>query len=81
MTTKKAVKRIINSVWTITYKEVSPTEVEIFRYSRDDEEGYEKEHELPKGNIIEDKERYDIEIKVDDKQFKVVNPHHVFDYP
>ena len=51
----KATKRLIDSVWTVEYNILSPTEVEILKFSREDPEGYEKERQLPQCGIIEDK--------------------------
>ena len=76
----KAIHRIINSVWTIEYKHVTSTEVEIIRYSRDDDEGYNKEKELPEGDVIENDKRIATGIKVGDQTFTVINPRYIFSY-
>jgi len=90
----KATHRLIDSVWTVEYNIVSPTEVEIVRFSRDDEEGYEKEKQLPQCSVIEDdnrtftgllvRDKHDSFSWVDetncDRKYNVTNPKHVFDY-
>jgi len=80
MKTHKAVKRIINSVWTIEYRLIDANTVKLISYSRDDKEGYNREHELPKGDVIEEGDRIVTGIKVGDKQFAVSNPGHVFSF-
>lgn len=76
----KAIHRIISSVWTIEYKHVTSTEVEIIRYSRDDDDGYTFEMELPEGDIIENPDRIVIGIEVSNQEFIVTNPKHIFSY-
>ena len=92
--TKKATKRLLDSVWTVEFKEVSPTEVEIVRYSRDDQEGYDRERKLPQGVLVETenrtvthlliREEFDSHNWVNetnaDRKLLVVNPKHIFDY-
>jgi len=91
----KATERMINSVWTVEYEIVSEGKVRILAYNRDDEEGYEREKELPRCKIIEDRVRnvvglrispvqpfsyMSIEKDVDSEYFDVVNVQHVFSY-
>ncbi len=90
----KATHRLIDSVWTVEFNEVSPTEVEIIRYSREDPEGYYRERELPQCTVVEAEGRIFTELMMRDKfhpfgwvngdncdrTYKVVNPKHVFDY-
>ncbi len=78
--TEKAVKRIINSVWTITFIRTSETEIEVLRYSREDRDGYEREHELPKGRLEEDNDRTVIGAFIDGQKFTVKNQRHIFSY-
>lgn len=49
----KATKRLITSVWTVEFEKVSDGKVKILNYSRNDSEGYEREKELPNGELIE----------------------------
>lgn len=90
----KATHRLIDSVWTVEYNIVSPTEVEILRFSREDPEGYQKERELPQCQVVENEKRDFVGLLVRDKfdsfewvnlgncdhQYVVVNVKHVFDY-
>jgi hypothetical protein len=90
----KATHRLIDSVWTVEYNEVSPTEVEILSFNRTDPEGYEKERQLPQCTVIEDDNRTFVGLLVRDKfesfkwvnkencdrKYVVVNPKHVFSY-
>ena len=91
----KATERMINSVWTVEYEIVSEGKVRILAYNRDDKEGYEREKELPRCKIIEDRVRnvvglrispvqpfsyMSIEKDVDSEYFDVVNVQHVFSY-
>ena len=89
--TEFAVQRMIDSVWTIEFKRV-PGGVEILRYSRDIDEGYEHEDTLSVGVINEDEERTVLSITFyppktrrsergqPKEVLKVLNPKHVFDY-
>ena len=78
----KAIHRIINSVWTLEYEPVSESEVKLLRFSRDDKEGYERERELPKGDVVESSygKRTVIGITVEGKEYKVINPQYAFSY-
>ena len=90
--TKKATKRIINNVWTIEYKIIGDR-AKIIKYSRDDEEGYEREKELSTGIIRQDKDRTAQELHIwnesrpsywykedPDKIYDIINKKHIFDY-
>ncbi len=90
-----ATKTLIDSVWTIGYRRVSPTEVEILSYGRQNPIGYEQQKKLDLGCLIEDGSRRVYELRLADyKAFDlwatpenqrevltVVNPAHVFSYP
>jgi len=83
----KAVKRLINSVWTVEYRLLGDNKVEILKFGRDDEEGYEREHELPKGDITEDDDRIARSLNIwssDDlgpvHSYTIANPKHIFSY-
>lgn len=94
MATLKATHRLIDSVWTVEFNVVSPTEVEILKFSRDDPEGYDKERSLPQATVVEDADRtvtgllirnkFDsfswVNLNNCDYALNVVNPKHVFDY-
>jgi hypothetical protein len=91
---RKATNRIMNSVWILAYKELDPDTIEIVGYTRDDDEGYDRERELPKCRIIEDLDRKITNVLIKDKFvqwepitdktadhiYYVSNPKHVFDY-
>lgn len=76
----KAVKRIINSVWTLEYNLVALGEIEILHFSRDDEEGYRNEYTLPKGDVIENAERIVTGAVISGIDYKVINQKHIFSY-
>lgn len=90
----KATHRLIDSVWTVEYNVVSPTEVEIIKFTREDQEGYDKERELPQCAIIEGDKRTFIQLLVKDKYisfewvnketcdhtYTVTNPRYIFNY-
>jgi hypothetical protein len=89
----KGTKRLINSVWTVTFAPLKDGRVVVLDYTRDDKEGYEKERELPKVSLREDDDRsvnavvftphpYTADrwdVKEADR-FSVANSRHVFDY-
>lgn len=82
---KKAVERLINSVWTIEYKTLGKNKIKLIKYGRDDPEGYKREGELPSGQIIEDKDRIARQLLIKDENYKdviykIVNPKHIFSY-
>lgn len=76
----KAVKRIIGSVWTVEYKLVDKDKVEIIKYTREDEEGYRREDQLPTGFMTETEERIVVNLVVAGTAYTIVNPKHIFDY-
>lgn len=90
--TKKAVHRIIDSVWTVEYIQISESAVCILKYDRKDSEGYEREKELDHGRVVEDDNRTVKGLKISDplksswdepentRLLNVVNPQHVFSY-
>lgn len=91
MTIIKATKRLIDSVWTVEFEDLGNNQARIIRYSRNDEEGYEKEGKLPYGTVIEDEGRTVTGVRIDShhwsddknktvKTYTVVNPDHVFSY-
>lgn len=80
---QKVTKRLIDSVWTISYIDLGNDEIEIVCYTRDDPEGYAKEHEFGKGTLIEDREsggRIVIGAIINGVEKKVVNPKFIFAY-
>lgn len=90
----KATKRLITSVWTVEFEKVSEGKVKILNYSRNDPEGYEREKELPNGELIETEGRIvthlwlkpyqDFDLWVNEKNvteiYEVVNPKSIFSY-
>jgi hypothetical protein len=76
----KAVQRLINSMWTLTYELVSETSIKVIDYTRDDDEGYEREWELPRLRVIEDDKRFIISAEIGGKTYTVTNPRFVFSY-
>jgi hypothetical protein len=89
---KYATKRLIDSVWTLGYKQISPSEIEIVSYDRKNQIGYDQEKTLPRVHLVEDDKRTVLGVHIcenatskswaskDDPYFKVVNPDHVFSY-
>jgi hypothetical protein len=81
----KAVKRIINAVWTLEYTLQPDGTVFIHAYSKDDPEGKLRERELPTVRIIEDAERTVTEVYITkggvQTQHRVANPGFVFSWP
>ena len=75
----KAIKRLIDSVWTVT-ADISGNTATIKAYSRDDEDGYRLEHSLPQGRLIEGEGRIVEGLEIDDETYTVNNPQHVFSY-
>jgi len=51
--TYKATKSIIDSVWTLKFIYLGNGKIKIINYGRDDNEGYEKEKELPQCILME----------------------------
>lgn len=77
---EKASHRLIDSVWTVTFRKVSDFSVELFAYNREDEDGYKFEGILPKVRINEDDGRIITSIEVAGIEYKVENPKHIFSY-
>ena len=95
---------MIDSVWTVEYEIVSEKDrkprmpenaVRILKFSRDDEEGYEREKELPRCNITEGEGRTAVALTISpnesfrygasmtypgSKFYLVVNPKNIFSY-
>lgn len=78
--TFKAVKCLISSVWTLEYRQTEPGKVEIVRYSRDDDEGYQRKHELPSVRLVEDDHRTVLRAIIGGVDHEVTNPQYIFDY-
>lgn len=102
----KATERLIDSVWTVEYEIVSDEDryarqpkstkyARILNFNREDPEGYEKEKELPRCNLIEGDDRTVIALVIspydsfkyrasmtesEAEFYLVVNPKHVFSY-
>ena len=72
----KATQRLIDSVWTLTYK-IIDGKVEILEHNRTDPEGYEKEGELPNFNLLEgnDREVYGVLIRDKHDNFEWLTEH------
>lgn len=92
----KATKRLLDSIWTVSYNVLNENEIEIIGYNRDDPEGYKNECNLPQCTVIEDDKRNFIGLMVREKFkfnyfdwvnsknadhiYKVVNPKHITSY-
>ena len=65
-----AIKRLINKVWTVRFVPLADGSVFILRYSRDDEEGYDKEKDKDTrlGTFIEDDKRNINQLKLADQE-------------
>ena len=87
-----ATKRLINAVWTVAFERVEGG-VKVLAYDRTLDVGYEKEHELPRMQFVEDDERNATELLLKPfeafmyhagseptERLKVVNPKNVFEY-
>lgn len=90
---KYATERLINSVWTLAYTQVSDNEISILSYGRENKIGYSKETEFPRLGMITTNDRTVIAVrfipynpfkcwcdKNEGVEFKVINPKHIFDY-
>lgn len=89
-----ATQRLIDSVWTISYKitNEAKNEIEILSYNRSNPIGYEQERTLNRVNVIEDDKRTVTSIFIEPyesskywassngKKYNVINPKHIFDY-
>ena len=93
--TQKATKRLLDSVWTLEYVLNDDKTITIVKYGRDDNEGYEKEKELPRCKIIESDEREALKVIIQDyespfkhlanessphKSYEVANKKFIFSY-
>jgi hypothetical protein len=85
----KGTFRLIDSVWTVTYKMLDNGKAEIISYNRDDAEGYEKEGKLPFIDVVENGARIVTHLSFRDgrsvtskeiNRIEVANPAHVFHY-
>ena len=90
-----ATHRLIDSVWTLVYEQVSDTEIKILAYARDITHGYRHEKELDNCELNQDEKRivhsvtlkdYDSnfpfsrDASVNERTFTVTNSKHIFDY-
>lgn len=88
-----ATQRLIDSVWTVAYKKVSETEVEILSYKSDNPIGYEQEQQLDRMDFVEGEGRIAQTLLIEPYEsfnywagnnnptaYKVVNPQHVLSY-
>ena len=89
----KATKRLITTVWTVEYSIISEGKVEIVSYAPDDPEGYQREKELPQGELQETENRIVTHLWLKPYKsnewvnkdnvteiYEVVNPQHIFSY-
>lgn len=90
MSLQFATERLIDSVWTLSFKWVD-NKVEIIGYDRDSEVGYKHEKDLNQVQLVEDENRIVTAVKIKKYEpfcrnfdnahtFEVVNPQHVFSY-
>lgn len=77
---EKASNRLLDSVWTMTFRQVSDFSVEILAYSRDDDDGYKYEHLMPSVFVMEDDDRNITHIEINGYMFAVENPKYIFSY-
>ena len=82
-----ATNRIIDSVWTIAYKENRNYGATLLAYSRKMDMGYQFEDMLPAARLVELADRTVVGIDFIDlpsgkvlRSLEVTNPKHVFDY-
>ena len=88
-----ATHRLIDSVWTLVYEQVSETEIKILAYARDITHGYRHEKVLDNCNLLEDSKRHVHSVTlrdyspfpfssdaVNERTFTVTNSKHIFDY-
>lgn len=85
----KATERLIVSLWTLEYEVVENGKAKILNYSKTDQEGYDREEELPQFRLIETDECIVTHILlkpfsrgewVTTEVYEVVNPQHVYSY-
>lgn len=77
---EKASHRLIDSVWTVTFRKISDRSVEVFAYNREDEDGYKFEGLLPKVDMIEDDARVLTGLEINGTVYTVENQKHIFSY-
>lgn len=91
---KYATKRLIDSVWTVSYKMNPDGTVHIISYDRENIIGYTKEKELPRCTFVETPERLVTHLIIQEyehfrswpdqskphEQFHVGNPKYIFSY-
>ena len=77
---EKASHRLLDSVWTVTFRKVSDFSVEVFAYKRDDQDGYDYEALIPTLEPIENENRFLTHIVVNDETFVVENQKYIFNY-
>jgi hypothetical protein len=89
-----ATQRLIDSVWTVSYRIVdeAKSEIEILSYDRDNPIGYEQEKTLNRGGLVESEGRIVTELIIEPYEpfkswingsgtkYTVINPKHIFDY-
>lgn len=88
-----ATQRLIDSVWTVTYKKINETQVEILSYKRDNPIGYEQEKQLDRMNFVEGEGRIVQTLLIEPYEsskywagnnnptaYKVLNPRYIFSY-
>ncbi|WGH49727.1 hypothetical protein [Alishewanella phage vB_AspM_Slickus01] len=74
-----AVKRLIDSVWTLGFR-IIDGKVEIISHDSDNSIGYQHEKDLPKFQLNEDPSRIVQGVTIGYWYFEVVNPQYVFSY-
>lgn len=77
---EKASHRLIDSVWTVTFRKIGQYSVEVFAYNRQDEDGYKFEGLLPKVTMVENDERVLEYLEINGVRYIVENPKHIFSY-
>ena len=82
---KYATKRLLDSVWTLAYKEVG-ADIEIVSYDRENSIGYAQENYLPtvrlvegEGRVVQGAEILPVK-SLKTRYFLVANPQFVFSY-
>jgi hypothetical protein len=92
---KIACQILINKIWTLEYKQVSPNEIEIVSFSRDNPRGFKEYRENELCDLAETEDRTityvdfapfdNFKCWADEtntaRTCKVANPKHIFDYP
>lgn len=77
---EKASHRILDSVWTMTFRKVGPNQVEILAFNREDDDGYQFERMMPRLQVNEGAGRIVESIEICGQRFDVENQKHVFSY-